>query len=78
MCDGLLNWFYQLKRKSRTFPCVHCRYLLYQTYNIKTAFSKRPCVYMLLLYDVLRIKQAVMVQQIIYSLKTDTFEYQKP
>ena len=33
---------------------------------------------MLLLYDVLCIKQAVMVQQIIYSLKTDTFEYQKP
>ena len=34
MCDGLQNWFYQLKRKNRTFACVHGRYLPYQTFPI--------------------------------------------
>ena len=49
MCDGLQNWFYQLKRNHRTFACVHGRYVLYQIFPNGDRQTQRFLMYLLLL-----------------------------
>ena len=68
-----------LEPKFRGHYLIITRNYRYQYTNemkLSCTFTKMPCVYMLVLFEC--IKQNVMVQQSIYSLKTDTFEYHNP